>query len=361
MASADFTINGQGSPVTLAAGQSFTLAIKSVTGVRHVAWRIAGTSGSAIAAPALTLSGSPYGSTATGTMPSVVGGEGASFLVECVVNGGVDDEGQPRAELRKTGIFGAVNGRGKLPLCVGEEFERNATHGIADDMNAQLGTGGGGGVTELDGDVTGPSDDTTVEAIQGVPVEAGTPSDKDVLAFDAGDGKAKWQPPAIPAAAQVPFDKTGTGLAAEDVQAAIVELASGVVPASPYLAAVELALPTDGDPADELVYTVPACHAAIISRVLVVVSGPLVGAGSVTVRAGDAAGDDGYLIDKAITSSSEGIVAGESIASLGALFPAATGYEAVVATGDEIHVRLTPTGEVTDGKVKVFVCGTVLT
>lgn len=277
-------------------------------------------------------------------------------------------------------------------------------------------TGGGGGVTELDGDVTGPSDDTTVEAIQGVPVDStppedgqvlafveadgkarwatpgggggpvmvggdlsgtaddatvvgiqGTevdatpPTDGQVLAYDSGDGRAKWAVPPAPDADGIPFDPTGTGLSATDVQGAIVELASGAVPASPYLAAVELALPTDDDPADELVYTVPACHAAIISRVLVVVSEPLAGAGSVTVRAGSTAGGDGYLIDKAITSASEGIIAGESIASLGTLFPAATGYEAVVSEGDEIHVRLTPAGEVAGGKVKVYVCGTVLT
>lgn len=218
--------------------------------------------------------------------------------------------------------------------------------------------GGGGGDVELDGEVTGPASATVVAKVGGAAV-AFDDTETGYLAVEDGEIVAKSPP--TPDASAVAFDPTGTGLSATDVQAAIVELASGVVPASPYLAAVELALPTDGDPADELVYTVPACHAAIISRVFVVVSEPLAGAGSVTVRAGSTAGGDGYLIDKAITSASEGIIAGESIASLGTLFPAATGYEAVVSEGDEIHVRLTPAGEVAGGKVKVYVCGTVLT
>lgn len=80
------------------------------------------------------------------------------------------------------------------------------------------------GPITLAGDVTGPSDDTTVEAIQGVPVEAGTPSHKDVLTFDVGDGKAKWQAPHVPDAADIPFDPSGTSLTATNAQAAIAEL-----------------------------------------------------------------------------------------------------------------------------------------
>jgi len=64
-----------------------------------------------------------------------------------------------------------------------------------DDPGPGPGPGPDPGPIELDGDVTGPSTATVVEAIQSVPVEAGTPSDKDVLTFDAGDGKAKWAAP----------------------------------------------------------------------------------------------------------------------------------------------------------------------
>lgn len=222
-----------------------------------------------------------------------------------------------------------------------------------DDPGPGPGPGPDPGPIELDGDVTGPSDDTTVEAIQGVPVEAGTPSDKDVLAFDAGDGKAKWQPPAIPAAAQVPFDPTGTGLAAEDVQAAIVE-ASGI------LAAVEIPLPASGSP-DTTVYTAPTSKLVEIFAIKVLLVEPMTGAGAVTLTMGATAGGDGYVIAQPITSASTGLVAGhtKSLATLGARFPANAGYVAALAPGDEIVARLTASGAVSGGKILVVVEGRV--
>lgn len=210
------------------------------------------------------------------------------------------------------------------------------------------------GPITLAGDVTGPSDDTTVEAIQGVPVEAGTPSHKDVLTFDVGDGKAKWQAPHVPDAADIPFDPSGTGLSAADVQGAIVE-ASGI------LATVEIPLPTTGTPTDELVYTVPACIDATITFVLLSVEEQLVGAGDITVRIGTTAGDDDLIIDHVIDSTTPiGHVAGKDISTLGSAWPASSGYVLDVKENDEIHVRVTTSGTVDSGKIRVTVVGVVI-
>ena len=53
-------------------------------------------------------------------------------------------------------------------------------------------SGGGGGVVTLSGDVTGPSNANTVEAIQNNPVSAAAPSLGDVLVWDG----AQWVPQA---------------------------------------------------------------------------------------------------------------------------------------------------------------------
>lgn len=84
--------------------------------------------------------------------------------------------------------------------------------------------GGGGGPIPVGGDLDGDSDDARVVGIQGIPIDDAVPADGDVLTFDAGDGKAKWQAPHVPDAADVAFDPTGTGLVATKVQDAIVEL-----------------------------------------------------------------------------------------------------------------------------------------
>src|SRR5690606_11331378 len=81
--------------------------------------------------------------------------------------------------------------------------------------------GGGGGDVELDGEVTGPASATVVAKVGGAAV-AFDDTETGYLAVEDGEIVAKAPP--VPTAADVAFDPSGTGLAAEDVQAAIVEL-----------------------------------------------------------------------------------------------------------------------------------------
>lgn len=138
MASAAFTIEAATSPVEVAEGATVDLALTSTTGVRTVAWSIVGGSDSTKTAPTITPAGSPAGATATFTFNTPVGAVGLSWIVKCVINNGVDAEGQAVAAYTATGIVGVVNSGGYLPLAFGENLERNATHGITDDVNAQL-------------------------------------------------------------------------------------------------------------------------------------------------------------------------------------------------------------------------------
>jgi hypothetical protein len=143
MASAAFTINGGSSPQSVAASSTVSLALTSVTGVRLIEWSIIGWSDSTQSAPTITPAGTPSGATATfpiGTESSA--GLGFSVVVQCRINGGVDDAGQVVSSYTQTGIVGILNANGFLPFAVGEKFERNATHGIADDLNAEIGSGG---------------------------------------------------------------------------------------------------------------------------------------------------------------------------------------------------------------------------
>lgn len=143
MASAAFTINGGSSPQSAAASSTVALALTSVTGVRLIEWSIVGWSDSAQSAPTITPAGTPSGATATFSLGTEsVAGLGVSYVVQCRINGGVDDAGQVVSSYTVTGIVGILNRNGYLPFAVGEKLERNATHGIANDMNAQLGNAG---------------------------------------------------------------------------------------------------------------------------------------------------------------------------------------------------------------------------
>lgn len=139
MASAAFTINGSASPQSCAAGSTVTLALTSTTGAGTIVWSIIGSSDSTKTAPTITPAGSPSGATATFTMNTPVGATGLTWLVQCVINGGVDSAGQAVAAYTATGLVGVVNSPGFLPFTYGELLQRNSTTGIADDLNAQLG------------------------------------------------------------------------------------------------------------------------------------------------------------------------------------------------------------------------------
>lgn len=167
MASANFTINGSSLPgaVTVLYGATVSLALVSASGVRSIAWSIVGVSKSGQASPAITPAGSPSGATATFTMPADPGGGlGRSFLVQCVVNGGVDDEGTVQSAYTVRGIVGAENDAGVLPLVAGEYLERDAVQGWTDIVNQGLNASGGGGSLTAP---SNPADDGKVAIASG--------------------------------------------------------------------------------------------------------------------------------------------------------------------------------------------------
>jgi hypothetical protein len=151
MASANFTINATAVPPALAvsASTTVTLALVSTTGVRLVEWSIVGNHSSAQVNPTITPAGSPLGATATFAMPS---GAGQAYLIQCVVNGGNDENGRAVSTLTKRALVGVNTTAGDLPFAVGETDERSLTHGYTEALNRQriLGTG----------DVTGPPSST---------------------------------------------------------------------------------------------------------------------------------------------------------------------------------------------------------
>ena len=152
MASANFTLNGSSAPPELAVtgGSLVTLELTSTSGVRTAVWSIVGNSSSALVNPTITPGGSPIGATATFTMPV---GTGQGYLVQCVVNGGVDDEGVVQSTLTKRAIVGVINAAGFVPFCAGESFERSATYGYTEDLNT-LANAFGGTLTLVDDSVT---------------------------------------------------------------------------------------------------------------------------------------------------------------------------------------------------------------
>jgi len=207
----------------------------------------------------------------------------------------------------------------KLPPRTALQFKGAVT--VEDDPESRRTivtvTGGGGGVTELDGDVTGPSTATVVAKVGG---------------------------------ADVAFDHEDSGR---------VELEGGELVVKPrYLAEVEIDVT---DPPSEPIYVVPECLAARITEVLVVVTEKLDGSGEVEVKAGTSAGASDLLDARTIDETTEGIVAGDDYNDLGAKFTAARFYVWRAAKDDEVHVSITPTGTVNSGRIRVRIKGEVIT
>lgn len=136
MSSANFTINGSATPPAIAvtASTTVTLALTD-TSFRTAVWSFIGNHSPSATNPTITPGGSPLGATATFPMPS---GAGQSYIVQCVVNNGRDDEGAEQASLTKTALVGVLGANGKLPFAAGETFERHATYGWVIDLNALL-------------------------------------------------------------------------------------------------------------------------------------------------------------------------------------------------------------------------------
>jgi hypothetical protein len=148
MANANFTVNGDAVPPQYSADYSdpITLALVSTSGVRTVAWSIIGISRSGLTLPTITPGGSPSGTTATFTVGTNPGGTlGISYLLQCQVNGGTDDEGTEDSSLTKTALVGVENSVGIVPSAFGETFERDTELGYIDAFNQALNASGGGG------------------------------------------------------------------------------------------------------------------------------------------------------------------------------------------------------------------------
>lgn len=132
--SAAFTVNGSANPArhTTTYGATVTLALVSAAGADSVTFSLVGASKSDVTLPTLTLSGSPYGSTATFTMLSdPLDGLGRTIRVECVVS-------SPYETKTTYAVVGVPNNLGILPLAAGEELDRDSSYGYIDELNQVL-------------------------------------------------------------------------------------------------------------------------------------------------------------------------------------------------------------------------------
>jgi hypothetical protein len=133
-ASAAYSVNSSTptGAVAVAASSTVDLALLSTSGVNTVAWSIVGNHSSGAVNPTITPAGSPSGATASFPMPA---GAGQAYLVKCVVNGGVDANGDADAALTKQHIIGVNDSFARVPLATGETLERSATHGYTEHIN----------------------------------------------------------------------------------------------------------------------------------------------------------------------------------------------------------------------------------
>lgn len=143
-ASAEFTVNSSTvtGAIALTKGSTATFALKSTVGVSTVVWSIVGNHGST-SNPTITPAGYPLGATATMPIPNE---DARGYLVECLVNSGIDELGAEDPRLRFRAIVGTIDSSGTVPFVVGETSERGA-YGIVPKLNS--GSGGSGSSTLL--------------------------------------------------------------------------------------------------------------------------------------------------------------------------------------------------------------------
>jgi hypothetical protein len=133
--SAEFSVEGDDSVIAheVAYAQTVDLELLSADGARSIAWSIAGTSHSSMASPTITPAGSPTGATASFAMPAdPADGEGRSVVVKCLLT---DNSGATAVAYR---VVGVPNNSSIVPVAVGEENYRSATHGWTETFNAAL-------------------------------------------------------------------------------------------------------------------------------------------------------------------------------------------------------------------------------
>lgn len=147
---------------------------------------------------------------------------------------------------------------------------------------------------------------------------------------------------------------TGPGNAAEGNDPALVNVRTG--PLSKRLRVDASAAVPNAATTDVTVYTTTALTS--LERVLLVLDSAIVGAGSCVASLGATFGGQEYILNVTLTSATPvGVVAGETLLSLGAAMAASQGFEAVLAAAAPIKLRLVTTGAITAGSVRVIVCG----
>lgn len=149
MASATFTMNGSATTaaVTASASSTCNLALTDTDGVNNVAWSIIGNNNPAsVTSPTITATGTPSGVAAHFSIPADPDVHGQSFVVKCVVNGGVDGNGNTVAAYTKTGIVGTLCEAGIVPFSSAETIERDAIGGYTRALSLALDAAAAGGI-----------------------------------------------------------------------------------------------------------------------------------------------------------------------------------------------------------------------
>lgn len=158
MASATFTVNGSAvsGAVSVSASSTVTLALTDTDGVSSVAWSMAGNSNPAsLSNPTITPAGTPSGVTASFPVPADPDSHGQSYLVQCVVNGGIDANGNTVSAYTFRAVVGTLNGISIVPFPAGETTETDSVGGWTRRLNVALDAAAGGGLSKP----TNPGDD----------------------------------------------------------------------------------------------------------------------------------------------------------------------------------------------------------
>lgn len=139
MASPLFKINTGSPGVAFQAtdGQAITLQLASAFGVNQVAWSFAGMS-KVITLPTITLSGAPFGITASFTMPNT-SSTGINLIISCTVNTGLT-AGATDPSLTTTSAVYILNAAtNRIPFATAEQFEIDPVLGWGGRLNNYLG------------------------------------------------------------------------------------------------------------------------------------------------------------------------------------------------------------------------------
>lgn len=143
--SAIFKINGQsvpGSSQYVAEGSLVTLTLADTSGVKNVTWSFHGHYPTDQAKPVITKSGTPFGSTATFTIPVIADGYGQAWGIKCVVNGGKDAAGATDTNLTYRSAVYVYNSQTRVPIFPGETLEADLVAGWGERLNDMLATVG---------------------------------------------------------------------------------------------------------------------------------------------------------------------------------------------------------------------------